>query len=316
MTDTSIIIFLQKFQNPILNSIMNYITFLGYELGVTIILCIYIFGFSFHKGFFILQSSFLTFTSTDILKNSFMVKRPFLVDPSVLNLDRAMIKEAASGSVSYSFPSGHSSSITAGFSSMSLVIRKRIFYFISIIIIFLVLLSRLYLGVHRLVDILGGFALALIITLIYYIPLREYIDNNKDFPFNLIQFKNGKLIFTIFFILIPFLIIFIPVKFDRGNIGLLIGLNLGYLILGINLKNSYIEYKIKTIPILLRILFGFLIFFLLRLGLSSLFNLIFPENITENIYFRTIKYFLIGLFTIGLSLIVFIRAKLANIAKL
>ncbi len=311
MHSTSIILFLQKIQSPFLNYIMNYITLIGYELGVTIILSIFLFGFSFHKGFFVLQSSFLTFVTTDILKNSFATLRPFLVNSKVINLDKTMIEEVAKGSVSYSFPSGHSSGITAVLTSISLTLRKKLFYIIFSIVIFLVMFSRLYLGVHFLQDVLAGFFLAFCITLIYYVPLKDNINNNKNFPFNLILVKNGQLAFVFFFILIPFLIIFIPINFDRGQIGFLLGANFGYFLLGINFKNSYIEYKVKFLPIILRISIGFALYMILRFGLSFLFKTIFPANLHDAIYFRVIRYFLTGFLTLQLSVIIFLKTKLA-----
>jgi membrane-associated phospholipid phosphatase len=311
MHSAQIIIFLQKIQNPILNTIMNYITLIGYEMGVTIILCIYLFGFSFHKGFFVLQSSFLTFVSTDILKNGFMLKRPFLMDNNVLNLDKSMIKEASLGSVSYSFPSGHSSGITVVFGSISLSVKKRWFYTLSAILIFLVCFSRIYLGVHYLQDVLVGISLGIINILLYYIPLKNYIQNNKNFPFNLTLTNRGRISYFIFFIFLPFLLIFIPIQFDKGQVGFLIGANLGYFLLGRNLKNSYLEYKIKIVPVILRIIIGFAFYMILRLGLSFLFNLIFPDKLIEIVYFRVIRYFLVGLFTVGLSIICFLKMKLA-----
>jgi membrane-associated phospholipid phosphatase len=290
---------------------MNYITLLGYEIGVTIILCIYLFGFSFHKGFFVLQSSFLTFVSVDFLKNGFMIKRPFLMDNNVLNLDKSMIKEATLGPVSYSFPSGHASGITVVFGSISLSVKKRWFYTLSAILIFLVCFSRLYLGVHYLQDVLVGFFLAIIAILLYYIPLKNYIESSRNFPFNLTLTNRGRISYFIFFIFLPFLLLFIPIKFDKGQVGFLIGANLGYFLIGRNLKNSYIEYKIKVLQVFLRIIIGFAFYMILRLGLSFLFNLVFPEKLVELVYFRVIRYFLVGLFTVGLSIISFLKLKLA-----
>ncbi len=311
MHSTSIIILLQKLQNPLLTTLMNWITLLGYELGVTIILCIFLFGFSFHKGFFLMQSYFSTVFISSFMKNIFFSNRPFVIDNRIKNLDYTMIKEFNEGLVSYSFPSNHASQITSIALSISLILKKRIVYILSSIIVLLVLISRLYLGVHYLQDVLGGFALAIIITLIYYIPLKKHIEGNRNFPFNLTQTKNGQLAYFIFFIFLPFLLIFIPVEFDKSQIGFLIGANLGYFLLGKNFKQSYIEYKINLISIGLRVIIGFAIYMILRLGLSFIFNLVFPDKLVGLVYFRVVRYFLVGLFTVGLSVIFFIKLKLA-----
>ena len=322
-------IFLQKFESPMLNSIFNYITLIGYELGVTIILCIYLFGFSFHKGFFVIQTSFLTFTLTDILKNIIMINRPFINNPKIKNLDTTMIKEIQKGNVSYSFPSGHSSGITTTLGSIAILIKNKTFYLFSVIVILLVLFSRIYLGVHSLLDVIGGFFLAIAIILIYYIPLNKYIEGNKNFPFNFFIAKKEIIFYFLFFIFLPICIILIPVNYDKSNISFLAGINCGYLLLFFilnniyknkkndkhNYKNSFfsINYDMSIFKIILRIIIGFTIYLTIKTLLSLLFKEIFQENLVNFNFLRILRYIILGILTVTISIFIFLKTKIAQI---
>jgi membrane-associated phospholipid phosphatase len=65
----------------------------------------------------------------------------------------------------YSFPSGHAASAFAGFTALFLVGRKRL-YLALFFLPALVALSRFYLGVHTLTDILAGAILGIAIPII------------------------------------------------------------------------------------------------------------------------------------------------------
>ncbi len=311
MNSPDFILFLQKISNDFLTYIMNGITFFGYEVGITLIICIYIFGVSFHKGFYILQVTFWTFLTTDIFKNTFRVPRPFIQYETIKNLDFSIMKEVENGLVSFSFPSGHASAITSTMTSMALTVRKKWFTLVAVISIALVTLSRLYLGVHFPIDITAGTFLGLSITLLFYIPLKNELSDNSNIPFNFVNKRLNLILFIIFFILLPFILLFIPVYFDKSNLGFLVGLNSGYLLMGFLYKNSKIEYSKGIFKAVLRIFIGISFYLISRFGLKALFGLLIPEKLVEQDYFRITRYFLTGFITVGLCVPVFIRLKLA-----
>ncbi|HQJ41023.1 MAG TPA: phosphatase PAP2 family protein [Exilispira sp.] len=311
MNSPNLILFLQKINNDFLTYIMNGITFFGYEMGITLIICIYIFGVSFHKGFYILQATFWTFLTTDILKNTFREARPFIQYESIKNLDFSIMKEVQNGLVSFSFPSGHASAITPTMTSMALTIRKKWFTIVAVISVILVTLSRLYLGVHFPIDITAGIFLGLSITLLFYIPLKNELSNNSNLPFYFINKSSNLILFIIFFILLPFILLFIPVYFDKSNLGFLVGLNSGYLLMGFLYRDSKLEYSKGIFKALSRILIGISFYLISRFGLKALFGILIPEKLVEQDYFRITRYFLTGFLTVGLCVPVFIKLKLA-----
>lgn len=83
----------------------------------------------------------------------------------------------------YSFPSGHAMVSTAFYGFIMYLIYKNIknkklkrFLISSIfLLIILIMISRIYLGVHYLSDTLAGFSLAIVYLMVFI----TYIDNNK-----------------------------------------------------------------------------------------------------------------------------------------
>lgn len=101
------------------------------------------------------MSGFLSWVIASFLKNIFMTSRPFIRE-GIIPLYRE---------TGFSFPSEHMAVFTALAVSMYLI-DKRAGYIVSVIAI-LIGLSRMVIGVHYPVDILGGLAVGLIISLIF-----------------------------------------------------------------------------------------------------------------------------------------------------
>ena len=110
---------------------------------------------------FIALNLIFSFITNEIAKNIFMRERPIGIN---------LITET-----SYSYPSGHSMVGFAYYGFLIYLIHKyikdkkvrNIFTIILIIAILLVGFSRIYLGVHYLTDVLGGFLLGTIFLTIY-----------------------------------------------------------------------------------------------------------------------------------------------------
>lgn len=92
-----------------------------------------------------------------LLKNILQRERPFNIISEVNNLDNKYFDK-------YSFPSGHS--FTAFFFAFILTCKMRNIYFKNIILIlaFTIAISRVYLGVHYLSDIIFSIILAKILA--------------------------------------------------------------------------------------------------------------------------------------------------------
>lgn len=112
---------------------------------------------------FMFLCSVLAIEIAFIMKNIFQVPRPYLLkyeDPLFL----------ASG---YSFPSIHAAFVAAVFPYQKYIFgpKKRILIYVFL---FLILFSRMYLGVHTLSDIVAGFSVGFLTTLIFLAVEKKY----------------------------------------------------------------------------------------------------------------------------------------------
>ena len=90
---------------------------------------------------------------TQILKNTFCVLRPWIKDARIVPAGDAI--ETATG---YSFPSGHTQVAVSEFGSLAVWQKKsKIIASICGVMVFLVMLSRNYLGVHTPQDVIASF---------------------------------------------------------------------------------------------------------------------------------------------------------------
>lgn len=123
--------------------------------------------------------------SNTFLKGIFGLERPYLTYPS--EIKEIKLISSASG---YSFPSGHamSSSTFFGFFGIRNKSNIKIVLF-SVIIIILVSVSRMYLGVHYLSDVLVGIVIGLTLSIIVIKLLPRFeVFFSKQNDFSIITF--------------------------------------------------------------------------------------------------------------------------------
>lgn len=142
--------FLQSFSTPILDEIFLTISNLGNELIfmaaiASIYLCI-----DKYKGLHLAIGLLSSFTLNNGIKHLFQIPRPFEYNKVLRRIDLY-------NSPGYSFPSAHA--------QLSASLATGIVYFyhkmgiVCCILAFLIGFSRIYLGVHTLVDVIVGFLL-------------------------------------------------------------------------------------------------------------------------------------------------------------
>lgn len=146
-----IIVFVQSVSNPFLDSFFQLITMIGEDTFFIIMVALVYWcinkDFGYKMGFAYLTSGVLNTVIKEILR----VPRP-IGHPRV----RSLRVETAGG---YSFPSGHTQQTTVFWFSWMLRFRKRWLSIVGLILIALVGLSRIYLGVHTLLYVVGGIIL-------------------------------------------------------------------------------------------------------------------------------------------------------------
>lgn len=99
-----------------------------------------------------------------VLKEIFQTERPFVNLPDVLNL---FVEETG-----YAFPSGHAT-FYAALATMMWFYHKRIALVLALVA-FLVGTSRVVVGIHWPIDVLGGYILGILISICAYFLMQKY----------------------------------------------------------------------------------------------------------------------------------------------
>ena len=154
----SILYALQEIHSPILDAIMLFITSLGDDGWLWLLIGVVCLCFKKHRkmGLQVLLSMLCTFVLGNlILKNIFARPRPCDIDTAVTLL--------LSRPHGHSFPSGHS--INSMVAAVALFLNNKKIGIPALIIATLIGFSRLYLFVHFPTDVLGGFAIAILVAI-------------------------------------------------------------------------------------------------------------------------------------------------------
>jgi len=173
---------------------MQAFTFLGSELFFLLIMPALYWSIDpvigFRAGMMLVISGGLN----SALKIFFHTPRPYWVDSRV---------KAFSSETSFGMPSGHSQNSASIWGMVAESVHKRSAIVIGIIVVFLIGLSRIYLGVHFLHDVLTGWLIGTLIILLY-LKMEKSIArwlNNKGLGFQVLM----AFLFSAFFILLGWL---------------------------------------------------------------------------------------------------------------
>ena len=118
-----------------------------------------------YKRQFVTVLALATFGITELLKNLVARPRPYIV------LDNVFSRDIMVGGMGY--PSGHTAIVTMIGLSLSFLLPKN-FRWVVFFWIGLVGISRMYLGVHAPLDIVGGILLGTVVFLLAKITRPKY----------------------------------------------------------------------------------------------------------------------------------------------
>ncbi len=312
MFQTEINHFFQSFASDGLTTFMRLITTLGYMEFFMLFLIVLLLGINFKKAFLMFMVLIWTGAITFFFKDYFDLPRPFHVDNTVQLLDGKLPDEAAfdfskrgatsfwaglpadvlaeirqAEGVEHGFPSGHSSIAIAFWGALAFLFRKRWVIGLSIALMLLIPLSRLYLGVHFLADVLGGITLgAIILAAFYWVVLKpkklqSFLDKH--------HYTIGLNRMTAILLLPPFL--FMPILSSKIYVLLafMLGLGLGFLLLA---QKGLPADDGTAMQIVGRMCIGVFLFG----GLRYLLTLIGAEiDLAENVWFDFFRNMVAGL---------------------
>lgn len=273
---------LESIRTPLLDRLFLLLTFFGEEVLVLAIICFLYWCYNKRLAYRICFAFFTSGLLVQTLKITFRVPRPWIKDPSF-----TPVQQAVTTATGYSFPSGHTQCATALYSTFSWNTKKSRNRIICYIIIFSVMLSRMYLGVHTVADVFVSFSLTLLLSYgtDYLITHYELLD--KNYKITAIVLSIISIAVAVYsLILLQSSVIDSKYASDCCKAaGAGIGFSLGWYI-----KSTYIRFNEKIAEPskqVVKFLIGIGIAVLLKVGLKSVLGSTIPANM--------IRYFILVL---------------------
>lgn len=153
------IVWVQQFSNGVLDAVFTVATYLGKEQFYMLFLPVLYWCINKHLGRALSVVFLLSEYVNTLLKDAFGLPRPHDFDTRI----RAPLPET-----SPSFPSGHAQGSLVLWGAMGALVRRRWMWIVSVVLILLISLSRIYLGVHFPQDVLGGWVIGIVLLGVYF----------------------------------------------------------------------------------------------------------------------------------------------------
>jgi undecaprenyl-diphosphatase len=150
---------LHQVGNPAWDSFFKFLNFFDTLEFLFILIPLVWIGYSWRLGMRLFYILILSGFITMLLKNVFALPRPYWIDPSL-----GLIKVSG-----YGFPSGGAQVATLLSGILITTWKSRWAWIIGFNFFFWISLSRLYLGVHFITDVIGGWAIGLALWALYAI---------------------------------------------------------------------------------------------------------------------------------------------------
>jgi membrane-associated phospholipid phosphatase len=147
---------LQSVAGPALDAVALAVTNLGSQEAYIVLLVVVYLSIDARAGRALGVGLLASFYLNQVLKQAFDTARPFVEHPELLRSEAAY--RTAPGNA---FPSGHAQSAATFWALAAGLGRRRWLTMVAIVLTVVIGLTRLYLGVHWPVDVLGGWAIGL-----------------------------------------------------------------------------------------------------------------------------------------------------------
>ena len=292
-----ILYFFKNISNKYLDLFFNSTTLLGEQYFFILIITFIYWNVSKKHGMIICYTFLFSSFSNDFLKIIFRTQRPF---EALSDIDSKRVHTATG----YSFPSGHTQGATTFLFSIAQYLNKKPIYIIAGVLSLLVAISRLYLRVHWLVDVIGGLIIGVFISFVLYKLLSHiFSDKKRTLYFLLISLVSLIILFISVILLNYIFLRDYHLKFDNmfKLIGIITGVVSGNLL---EIKTLNFSNKNSILKIILVYITGIIT----MLSLLLLLKKILPDYLM----FDSLRYFIIGFWIVFLYPLICLKFKLFN----
>lgn len=267
--------FIQSFENGFFDFFFNMISFLGEEYVYIVLLSIIYFTYNKKMGEYLAFLLMFAGLFNNTLKEIVNADRPFK------KYEDRVVNKRPGTSTGQSFPSGHTQIFTSFLYGEAFYIKQTRMLIVTSVLAVLMCLSRMYLGVHFLEDVLVALLLGILTAYIASLYFKKYGENEK-------VLLNTYLIILLIFI--PFLFIF-----DAEDLFKSYGMFAGFT-LAMFIEKRYVNFSLDVSikNKVLRVVIGLIAMILIKTLGSMLFELIADEGTMLMNILDMIRYFLIA----------------------
>jgi membrane-associated phospholipid phosphatase len=281
--------FLEGIRTPAGDAIMSALTHLGGETFFLALVLVIYWCVNKRLGYRMLVAAYAGIVCNQFLKLAFRIPRPWALDPNF-----TIVEAARAGATGYSFPSGHTTNITAIGITLFLHVKRRWQRVLCLLAVALVAFSRMYLGVHTPLDVCA----ALLITAVIVVAINRLFDVVEKQSGLMYAVLGGVLLLSVAYLMYAGLWKF-PSDVDIANLEsgraaacTMLGATLGF-ILGYYLDSSRIKFS-ENAPLpaqIIKIIAGLGIIIVIKTLLKS------PLNAAFGLYAgQAIRYCIIAVF--------------------
>jgi len=281
---------LESIRNPFLDSFFAAITHLGSETLFIVLAIVMFWCVNKRSGYYLMTVGFFGTLMNQFLKLACRIPRPWVRDPSF-----TIVEAARADATGYSFPSGHTQSVTAVLGCPARVTQKLIWRVICIVLILLTALSRMYLGVHTPADVGISLVLGGLMIFAFY-PLFE---KGEEKPALMYGAMGALFVLAVAFVLYTELNAW-PADIDPYNLEH--GLENSYLLMGCSaamiiscmIERRYIRFETQAKPLaqVLKVVIGLALALAIKEGTKPVLNAVFNGHPAA----RAVRYFLMVMF--------------------
>lgn len=265
-----ILYWLESIRNPVLDAIMQTITYLGDELLFIVLALLVFWCVDKKEGYYLLFVGFFGTLLNQFLKLLCRVPRPWEKDPKF-----TIVEAAREGADGYSFPSGHTQSVTGTLGGIARWHKNKILRTVCIAFLLLTAFSRMYLGVHTPLDVGVSLLIGTVLVFGFYPIVRSAADK----PRTMYLLIGAMLLLSLGFVLYANLSDFPDAVSDnvysgRKNSYSLFGALLGFAI-AYPIEHKRIRFSAKaSLPAqVCKLVLGLLLLLAVKEGLKAVFSL-------------------------------------------